>query len=148
MTTVENERGLAMLLQASRDFALKQLVEGRRVIPFGARASAAGDIDFIRFVDEDTEMPLEEVHQQTQAVLAEEAQANGLMAAAVVATVGGVEEDLGAGFATAVRVDIEAPGYARIILTPYRFDVSEEAGGQLVLGDLVTFGAEPVIFAR
>ena len=27
MTTVANERGLAMLLQASRDFALKQLSE-------------------------------------------------------------------------------------------------------------------------
>lgn len=147
MTTAADERGLAMLLQASRDFALKQLGEGRRVIPFGARANMTGEIDFIRFVDEDTPLPLGDIHEQTQAALAKEAQAAGLLAAAVVATVAGGEAELGAGFDTAVRVDIEAPGYARIILTPYRFDASADEGGQLVLGELVTFGAEPVIFA-
>ena len=84
----------------------------------------------------------------TQAALAKEAQDDGLMAAAVVATVAGGEAELGAGFDTAVRVDIEAPGYARIILTPYRFDEAENGGGQIVIGELVTFGAEPVIFQR
>lgn len=140
--------GLALLLQASRDFALKQLAEGRRVVPFAARVQASGDIDFVRFVGEDTELPLDSIHRDTQAAMSAQAQAEGLLAAALVAVVGGGDGELGAGFSTAVRVDIEAPGYSHIVLAPYRFEEAADGPSQLVLGEMVTYGAEPAIFPR
>lgn len=148
MSDQQNHDGLALLLQASRDFALKQLAEGRRLIPFAARASSDGSIDFVRLVDEDSDIPLDTIHQQTQAAISAQAQAEGLEAAAIIAAVGGGEDELGAGFDSAIRVDIEAPGFARIILTPYRFQADAEGVGQLVLGEMQTYGAEPAIFPR
>jgi hypothetical protein len=141
-----DHEGLALLLQASRDFALKQLAQGRRLVPFAARVQASGDIDFVRFVAEDTELPLDAIHRDTRSAISAQAQSEGLLAAAIVAAVGGGDGELGEGFKTAVRVDIEAPGYSRIVLSPYRLEESADGPGQLVLGELVTYGAEPAIF--
>ena len=144
----ERNRRLAMMLDVSRDFAFRQMSQGLAVLPFAARAAQDGEIDFKRYVDENTDLELTEIYDLTRAALAEEARKDNLLAATIVAAVSGADFDMGEGFDTAIQVQVEAPGYARIVLAPYR--VEARAGGQdeLVTGDLIAIEAEPEIFDR
>ncbi|MCL6250710.1 hypothetical protein M3P36_06580 [Altererythrobacter sp. KTW20L] len=141
------EQGLALLLEASRNFAISQIAQGQRLIPFAGRANAAGEIDFIRFVDEDTELPLDEIYDKTQAAIAEEARAGQLVAATMVSAVGGTPGQFGEGFDSAIRVHVEAPDYSRVVLAPFRVEQSEGQDAKLVVGELLPIEADPAIFA-
>ena len=142
MTTAATDEQLAFLLQIARDFAFQQMARGERLIPFVARAPMEGDIDFIRFVDEDCELPLDEIYAQTQDAVAKEARDGGLLAAATVAAVQSPAGALGTGFATALAVHIEAPGHSRMVLMPYRIE-----GDELQTGEFIVNAAEPAVFA-
>lgn len=141
MSAPVTEQQLALLLQAARDFAFQQLAQGQRLIPYAARAKADGAIDFIRFVGADSEQPLGDILDQTQSALAAEARAGQLLAAATVALVEGPESDLGAGFDTAIRVHVEAPGHSRIVLVPYRIE-----DAHLFDGEMVVMAADAAVF--
>jgi len=146
-TQAVSERGLAMLLEASRDFAIRQIAQGKRLIPFAGRANLTGEIDFIRFVDEDTELPLGEIYDQTQAAIAQEAGAGQLVAATTVSAVGGEAGQFGEGFDSAIRIHVEAQGYSRVVLAPYRIEQPDGAGAKLVVGEMLPIEAEPAVFA-
>ena len=57
----ETHEQLALLLQASRDFALQQMARGNRLIPFAGRVKPDGEIEFVRFVDESSDLPLDQI---------------------------------------------------------------------------------------
>lgn len=147
MTTTGNDEGMALLLQASRDFALGQMAQGRRLVPFGARVATSGEIDFIRYVDEDTDMPLADVYDRTQAALAKEAGAGTLVAVASVAAVGGAPGEFGDGFDSAIRVHLESPGYSRVMVSPFRFEQEPDAEVQLHIGEMLVMEVRHVVFA-
>ena len=147
MSATVTEEGLATLLQACRDFAARQLAQGQRLVPFAARALPSGEIDFVRFVGEDTNLPLDEVHRRTRSELAAQVQGEGLVAAAVVSAVEGSAAHLGDGFTQAVRVELEAAGFSRTILSPYCIEPRAGGGAELVSGKLVTLSAAPELFA-
>lgn len=138
---------LALLLQASRDFALKQMARGNRLIPYAARVKLDGEIEFIRFVDEKTELPLDEVFAKTSEVIAGEAGRGELLAASLTAAV--VLDEPEQGFETALRVDVEAPGYCRQVLVPYAIDAptAGEEKGSLRLGQMIACDLAPTLFA-
>lgn len=142
MTVAATDEQLALLLQVARAFAFQQMAQGNRLVPFVARAPLDGEIDFIRFVDEDSDLPLDEIYAQTQDTVAEEVRGGQLLAAATVAAVQAGEAEFGAGFATALSVHIEAPGHSRMVLMPYRID-----GDELHTGELIVHAAEPAVFA-
>ena len=142
----ETHEQLALLLQASRDFAFQQMARGDRLIPFAGRVKLDGGIEFVRFVGEDSDLPLDEVYAGTQAVMAEEA-ARGELAAASLTTAVLLDEP-DQGFDTALRVHVESPGYSRQVLVPYAVDpaAAGEDKGSLRIGELVPYEAAPAIF--
>lgn len=142
----ETHEQLALLLQASRDFALQQMARGHRLIPFAGRVKPDGEIEFVRFVDEGSDLPLDQVYAGTQAVMAEEAARGELVAASLTTAV--MLEEPEQGFDTALRVHVEAPGYSRQVLVPYAVDPAgaDEGNGSLRLGELIPYEAAPAIF--
>lgn len=147
-TTVSNEQ-LALLLQASKDFAFQQLAQSGYFMPFATRAKADGEVEFVRFVDDTSEEPMEEIYRLTQQTLAEQARQGEILAAATVAQVGMPDAGESAEFEHAIQVHVEAPGYSRIVLAPYRVEDADVEGElpSLVDGDLVPLEAPPAIFA-
>ena len=142
----ETHEQLALLLQASRDFALQQMARGNRLIPFAGRVKPDGEIEFVRFVDESSDLPLDQIYAGTQAVMAEEAARGELVAASLTTAV--LLDEPEQGFDTALRVHVEAPGYSRQVLVPYAMDppAAGEDKGSLRLGELVPYEAAPAIF--
>ena len=137
---------LALLLEVSRDFAFEQMARGDRLIPFAGRVGLDGEIEFVRFFDERSDLPLDEIYAGTQAAMAEEAARGELLAASLTAAVKlAVPEQ---GFDTALRVHVEAPGYSRQVLVPYAVDDSGAGDdkGSLRMGALVPDDVEPTIF--
>lgn len=141
------EQQLALLLQAARDFAFEQMARDRRLIPFAARVKPDGDIEFARFAEPDTESPLDDVYRQTQAAMADQAGRGEIIAAGVVAAV--ALDPPEAGFAHAIRVHVEAPGFSRQVLVPYGIEPAGGSDGEpsLKLGKLVPQDVAPVVFA-
>ena len=144
----ERDRGLAIMLEASRDFAFRRMVEGLVILPFAGRAASDGEIDFKLYVEEDTDLPLPEIYERTRDALAQEARALNLLAVTIVAAVSGADFDMGEGFDTAIQVHVEAPGFARVILAPYRIEDRDDGTSHLVTGELIAIEAEPEIFGR
>ena len=145
--STDNEAGMALLLQASRDFALGQMAQGRRLVPFGVRVAPSGEIDFIRYVDEETDLPLAQVYDRTQAALAKEAGAGALVAVASVAAVGGTPDEFGQGFDSAIRVHLEAPGFSRVMVSPFRFEQEPDTEAQIHIGEMLVKEVRSVVFA-
>ena len=143
----ETHEQLAVLLQASRDFAFAQMARGARLIPFAGRVKPDGEIEFVRFVEEHSDLPLDEIYTGTQAVIAEQAVRGELLAASLTAAVRLDEPEQG--FDTALRVHVEAPGYCRQVLVPYALEPAEADAekGTLRVGQLVPYEATPAIFA-
>jgi len=142
----EKHDQLALLLQASRDFALEQMARGERLIPFAGRVKPDGEIEFVRFVDESSDLPLEDIYAGTQAVMADEASRGELLAVSLTTAVSLDEPEQG--FDTALRVHVEAPGYSRQVLVPYAIDTAVIGGnkGTLRLGELVPYDVAAGIF--
>jgi hypothetical protein len=137
---------LALLLQASRDFAFAQMARGERLIPFAAPVKRDGEIEFVRFVREDSELALDEIYARTQAVMAEQASRGELLAVSLTAAVMLDKPDQG--FEMALRVHVEAPGFSRQVLVPYAVDPAGTGNeqGSLRLGELVPMDVEAAIF--
>lgn len=142
---ITNEQ-LALVLQASRDFALEQMARGDRLLPFATRAQKDGEIAFARFAKDDTQDPLEAIYAVTQKAIADEAKAGGLLAAALVAAV--EIEPPQDGCTQALRVHIEAQGYCAQVLVPYAIVPAEgeETQASLKLGEMIPNPTEAVLF--
>ena len=147
--SLSNEQ-LGLILQASRDFAMKQLSEAGGFIPFGTRAMKDGEIDFMRVADKEiTDDKLEEIFGRTQMMLADQAQQGDILAAATVANVQLKEGDAGKEFEKAIQVHVEAPQFSRVILVPYRYPDMENVKTvrDIAIGDMIPFDAPSVVFA-
>jgi hypothetical protein len=135
-----DEEQLAVLLQASLDHARKRLDEAGGFLPFGTRALLTGEIEFLEASDENG-APVGAVYGQIGAMLADDARQGRILAAALVANAGlpaGAEED----FETAVSVQVEAAGFCRSIVVPYRL-----SGGTAEFGMMIPEEADPIVFA-
>jgi len=137
------EEQLAMLLQASRDFAFEQIAQGMVLLPFATCVKPDGDMNFVRFAEPGTELSPDEVLALTEKEVAQEAGKGGLIAAAVVSGVRLNEPH--EGMEDAVRVHVEAPGFARQFLAFYAM---AEGGTKVAPGKLVPFEADAVIFSN
>jgi len=142
------EEQLALMLQAARDFAFQQLEQAGHFVPFAAYCRPEGEIEFVRFANEDSEEEFDDLYRLTQANLAEQARQGELLAAASVAHVG--LEEMRDGCERAIRIHVEAPGHSRMVLAPYRLEPSEDGNGRprLVGGKLIPFAAPAAVFAR
>ena len=148
-TLNEREKLLATLLQVSLDFAFGRMSEGKRLIPFAGRVGTSGAIDLFRVAGDETDTPLDELHQRVISAMAEQADANALNAVALVAPIQGEESILGAGFFQAIRVHLEMPGYSRVIFQPFRIDAGgKDEKSQLALGNMVAAAEEHVVFGE
>ena len=136
------EEQLAVILQASLDHAKELLEEAGGFLPFASRADLGGAIDFLEIEGDGGGETIDALYRHLGVMLAEDARAGDILAASLVANAGlpaGASED----FDTAVSVLVEARGFCRSIVAPYRF-----VGGAVEFGTLIPEEAEPVIFAR
>jgi hypothetical protein len=142
---------LALLLQLSRDFAFQQLAEAGHFLPFGTQALPDGETEYVRLADERTEGTLADFFHLLQRALTERAQQGEIIAAATVVNI--MLEDAGAeidpAFERAIRVHVEAPGYSRAVLAPYRLEPADAQSDKpyLVDGKMVAIEEAPVVFA-
>jgi len=139
---------MATLLEAARNFAFAQMAHDGRLVPFAAFIGKEGPIDCLRLEDETTQAPLADIYQRT-VTLMREAVGNGeALACALVAAIEGGEDVIGSGMRHALSVHLEAPGYCREVLVPYRVTHDEASGeGSLVLGTLVPHPSVQLVFA-
>ena len=150
-TTEITDEQLALLLQISRDFAFQQLAEAGHFIPFGTQARPDGETEFVRIADERTEGSMEDIFNLLQLALTERAQQGEIVAAATVVNImvegSGIETD--PGFERAIRVHVEAPGYSRAVIAPYRIEDADRESDKPYLVDakMVAFEEVPVVFA-
>ena len=144
--TKMTDEQLAMVLQASRDFALEQMARGDRLLPFATRVQKDGEIAFARFTNEDTQDSLEVVYAATQRAIAEEASSDGLLAAALVSAVA-IDPPQG-DCSQAIRIHLEAPGYCAQVLAPFAIVEGEgdDAKPNLKLGEMIPNPSEVVLF--
>lgn len=146
--TISDEQ-LGAVLEASRDFAFQLMAEKGKLIPFGARAGADGDIEFMRVADEDSTVPLDQIYAETQKVLSGQARADEIVVSTCVAHVaieGGIGEE---GLERAIRIHVEAPNFSRFVFAPYEVVPAEGEGGLATLqpGKMVAQEADAVVFA-
>lgn len=134
---------LALLLQASRDFAFEQIAAGMVLLPFATCVKPDGEMGFVRFAEPGTKLSPDEVLALTEREVAHEAGKGGLIAAAIVSAVR--LNDPRDGMEDAVRVHVEAPGFARQFLCFYEIG---QGGGRLAPGKLAPFEAQALIFAQ
>jgi hypothetical protein len=150
-TAQVGDEQLALLLQVSRDFALQQLAEAGGFLPFGTQARPDGETEFVRLADERTEGSMAEFFDLLQRALIERAQQGEILAAATVVDIllagSGVEAD--PAFERAIRVHVEAPGYSRVVIVPYRIEPADAQSGKpyLVDGTMIPFEEPPLVFA-
>ncbi|MWV27664.1 hypothetical protein [Aurantiacibacter rhizosphaerae] len=135
---------LALVLQASRDFAFEQIAQGMPVLPFACVVKPDGEMGFTRFAEPGTDKTPDEVLALTHSEVAKEAASGGLIAAAIISAVKLDQPD--DGMDDAIRIQVEAPGFARHFLAYY--SVGDAEGGSIPLqaGRLVPFDADPAIF--
>lgn len=138
--TALNDDQLAMVLQASLAHAEKRLAEQGGFAPFAIRVEAHGGIEAVEGADEGES--LDALYDRLGEILAEDARQGGILAAALVANVG-LEEGEDPEFGRAVAVRVEAPGFCRAVIAPYRLP---ESGSGVEFGELSPEGADPVIF--
>ena len=134
-----DERQLAVLLQACIDRARELLEESGGFLPFGARACLDGAVEFLEAQGLGVGESLDDLYRRIGAMLAEEAGRDEILAAALVANASlpGDEPVI------AVSVHIEAPGFCRSIVAPYRL-----AAGAVDFGTMIPEGADPLVFVR
>ncbi|MEL1249743.1 hypothetical protein [Aurantiacibacter gilvus] len=137
---------IALLLQASREFAFEQMAAGKRVLPFGTRVKTDGEIEFVSLAPEGSEEPVDVIYGATRDAIASEAREGKLVAASLVAAVELAEPQ--DGFDKAIRIHLEAPGFVRQVLSPFSVIEAEEGEkeGQLDLGSLIPLMAEAELF--
>lgn len=140
------EQELAVVLQASIEHAQELLGAQGGFLPFGARAWPDGSVEMVEATGGGGE-PLDVLYRRIGEVLAENAAASEILASTLVANAS-LPEGADPGFTTAVSVLIEAPGFCRSIVVPYRFAGPAGNGvrGEIEFGQLIPEGADPVVF--
>lgn len=150
ITEITDEQ-LALLLEASRAFAFQQLAETGGFIPFGTQAKPDGEVEFVRMADERPEGTMEQFFNLLQLALTERAQVGEILAAATTINimVEGIGVEVEPGFDRAIRVHVEAPGYSRAVIAPYRIEVADGESDKPYLVDakMVAMAEPSVIFA-
>jgi len=138
-----DEHQLAVILQASVDHARTKLEEQGGFRPFGARAGLDGDIEILEATATSEDEPLEALHRKIGAILAEDASQGQILAAALVANAS-LPEGAASGFDRAVAVQVEAPGFCRSIVVPYRF--AGNGGALAEFGAMIPEEADRIVF--
>jgi hypothetical protein len=131
-----DDRQLAAVLQAIVDRTKELLAAGEGFLAFGTRCEVDGAIEFIDPEERDP-TAFEEVYQDIGALLAEEAAAGTLAAAAVAAHV-----SLPEGAGNAVIIQLETNGVARSVTLPYR----AAGNGSVAYAKMISQEAKPTIF--
>ena len=129
-----DERQLSVLLQAGIEKARELLESDGGFLPFGARAKASGEIEFVQLGAEEDEAP-GALHRRLAGMLADEAGRGELLGSALIAHASGEDGAL------AITVLVETPGFSRSVVIPY-----QTAGGEIELGQMLPSEAEPVVF--
>lgn len=151
-TEVTDEQ-LALILEASRAFAFQQLAERGSFIPFGTQARPDGEVEFVRMLDERVEGTMEQHFELLQLALIERAQQGEILAGATTINImlagTGVETEVEPGFERAIRVHVEAPGYSRAVIAPYRIEEADEESDipYLVDARMIAVAEPSAIFA-
>jgi hypothetical protein len=110
---------LAALLRYCQDFSKQMLVEAGEFHPFGAFINAEGTLEALG-AHLGTEFPKgAELYAFIQDALCEFVKQEKAIAFAIAANVT-VPESFAAPFTDGMRVHVAAPGYSRMIYTPYR----------------------------
>lgn len=133
------EQELSVILQAAVDHARQRIAEEGGIMPFGARALPDGRMEMLEFVD-DEGRSVEDLHGQVAQMLAAEARADAILGGAIVAG-GSMTSD--EGMSDAIAVQVEAPGFCRLIIVPY-----EISGEGVELGKMIPQSAEPLIYGN
>ena len=142
-----DEQHLGVILQASVDHARTQLEEWGGFLPFGARARLDGEVEFLEATGRSEEEPLDALYRKIGAILAEEAGEGQILAAALVANAS-LPQGGDPRFDRAIAVQVEAPGFCRSIMVPYRFAGDAGNGsGAAEFGEMIPEEGEPIIFA-
>lgn len=142
---------LALLLQVSRDFAFQQLAEAGGFLPFATQAKPDGELEFVRVADERTEEAVSDIFDRLRLTMTERARQGEVIGVATVANIlaagSGIEVD--PEFDRAIRVHVEAEGFSRVVIAPYRVEEADEESNKPYLVDakMVAFEATPEIFA-
>jgi hypothetical protein len=131
------ERELAVVLQAAVDHARQRLFEQGGFLPFGGRAKPDGEIEFVEFSGTGGQ-PLAALRQELVEILGTDAKSGSLVAAAFVADTALPENDE---FSTAIAVQVESPGFCRLIVVPYR-----RADEEIELGAMIPQEAKPLVY--
>jgi hypothetical protein len=110
---------LAALLQYSESFAKQMLVEAGEFHPFGAFVNPEGKIEALAG-HIGTDFPKgQELYEFLQGAVNQLAAEKKILAYSLVANVN-VPAELNSPLPDAVRIHVVAPGYSRMIYTPYR----------------------------
>lgn len=138
------EDQLAIVLEASIDFARQMLEQDGGFLPFGARARTDGEVEFLQAQPTSAEETLEALYRRIGTALAEDAREGGTLAAALVANAS-LPEGIDGTYETAISVLIEAPDFCRSIVVPYRIGGNGHAAVEF--GTMIPEEADPVVFA-
>lgn len=133
-----DEDQLAIVLQASVDRAGELLRNDGGFLPFAARAQPGGEIEFVQIARDNDAEPLDALLDRLGEMLADEAHKGVILGSALVANAR-VE---GKQYPDAIMVLVEAPGFCRSIMVPYRL-----SGGDIELGEMSPEAAAPAVFA-
>lgn len=132
------EHQLAVVLQASLHRAGEMLREEGGFLPFGARAKPSGEIEFLQIAPAgDTEPPAALIGRLGEG-LADEARRGEIVASALVANARAPGAEPG----DAIAVLIEAEGFCRSIMVPYRFGPE-----RIEWGTMMPESTSPKVFA-
>lgn len=134
------EEQLGVILQASIEHAKLRLVESGGFLPIGARARPDGEVEFIEADGEGRQEPIDHLYRKIGAILAQDARRNEILGSALIANAA-LPPGFDDGFETAIAVLIEAPGFCRSIVVPYR--MVQEA---IELGRMIPEAADPAVF--
>lgn len=139
---------LGLMLHAARDAALRMLEEHGGFVPFATRAGHDGAIELVSNHGAVRDDQLQDVVDRIRAALAEQAKQGGLLAAAIVSNVH-VDDAGSGGFDRAIQVHVEAAGFSRVVLVPYRFPETGEVKlrRDVLTGTMLPYEAPPAIFA-
>ena len=142
-----DEQQLAVVLQAAVDHARTRLEEQGGFLPFGARAKPDGEVEIVEATSMGEDDSLDALHRRIGAMLAEEAGQGRILGAALAANAS-LPPAVDPGFERAVAVQVEAPGFCRSVVVPYRLTGDPGNGGVAIeLGQMIPEKADPVVFA-
>lgn len=110
---------LASLLRYCEEFSKQMLAESGEFHPFAAFVNRDGEVEAVGAHTGEEFPQGVQVYQLLEGALASMAAEGKAMACAIAANVN-VPSSLSSPFGDGVRVHVEAPGYSRLVYTPYR----------------------------